>query len=274
MDSVLSVFDTCGGTLLACNDDNFFQCGGADANIQRDSFVSVSIGAGETRLIRLSHYGLSTPGPFTFNVSFVPANDACAGALNAFNGVNPFCTYGATDSGILESCLFGSQPYKDVWFAYTAGATTLVRVSTCDPATFYDTMVTVYAGSCPAGNDTAIACNDDDFSCGYIRASTLTFAANSGSTYFIRVGGFAPSTGTGPGALVITPICPADVDDGSGTGTPDGGVDINDLLYFLAQYEAGLAPADLDDGSGTGTPDGGVDINDLLFFLTHYEAGC
>ncbi len=68
--------------------------------------------------------------------------------------------------------------------------------------------------------------------------------------------------------------CPADLDDGSGTGTPDGGVDINDLLYFLAQYEGGLLPADLDDGSGTGTPDGGVDINDLLFFLTHYEAGC
>ncbi len=68
--------------------------------------------------------------------------------------------------------------------------------------------------------------------------------------------------------------CPADVDDGSGTGTPDGGVDINDLLYFLAQYEAGGSCADLDDGSGTGTPDGGVDINDLLYFLTRYEGGC
>ncbi len=68
--------------------------------------------------------------------------------------------------------------------------------------------------------------------------------------------------------------CPADVDDGSGTGKPDTGVDINDLLYFLAQYGAGLPCADLDDGTGTGTPDGGVDINDLLYFLAHYEAGC
>ncbi len=68
--------------------------------------------------------------------------------------------------------------------------------------------------------------------------------------------------------------CPADVDDGSGTGTSDGGVDINDLLYFLAQYEGGLLPADLDDGSGNGVPDGGVDINDLLYFLFHYETGC
>ncbi len=71
-----------------------------------------------------------------------------------------------------------------------------------------------------------------------------------------------------------TTTCAADMDDGSATGTPDCGVDINDLLYFLTGYEAGDISADLDDGSATGTPDCGVDINDLLFFLTHYEGGC
>jgi len=69
-------------------------------------------------------------------------------------------------------------------------------------------------------------------------------------------------------------VCPADLDDGSGTGTPDAGVDINDLLYFLTQFEAGSAAVDLDNGSGTGTPDGGVDINDLLYFLVRFEGGC
>jgi hypothetical protein len=68
--------------------------------------------------------------------------------------------------------------------------------------------------------------------------------------------------------------CPADVDDGSGTNTPDQGVDIDDLLYFLVQFEGGFAPADLDNGTGVGIPDGGVDINDLLFFLAHFELGC
>ncbi len=68
--------------------------------------------------------------------------------------------------------------------------------------------------------------------------------------------------------------CYGDLDDGSGLGVSDGGVDINDLLYFIAAYELGSLGADLDDGSGTGTPDEGVDINDLLFFLTHYEYGC
>jgi hypothetical protein len=71
-----------------------------------------------------------------------------------------------------------------------------------------------------------------------------------------------------------TPACVADVDDGSGTGTPDGGVDINDLLYFLGIFDAGVVAADVDDGSATGTPDGGVDINDLLYFLARFDAGC
>ena len=69
-------------------------------------------------------------------------------------------------------------------------------------------------------------------------------------------------------------ICPADLDDGSGAGYPNGAVTIDDLLFFLAAYEAGIAAADLDDGGGLGHPDGAVTIGDLLFFLAHYEGGC
>ncbi|MGD9790468.1 MAG: GC-type dockerin domain-anchored protein [Phycisphaerales bacterium] len=72
----------------------------------------------------------------------------------------------------------------------------------------------------------------------------------------------------------LNTTCPADIDDGSGTGTPDGGVTIDDALYFLSLYNSGNACGDLDDGSGTGTPDGGVTIDDLLFFIARYNAGC
>jgi len=84
-----------------------------------------------------------------------------------------------------------------------------------------------------------------------------------------------PSFGT-PNALVKITWCHADLDNGGGTGNPDGGVDINDLLYYLSAFEAGTPAADLDnDGDpAQGTPDGGVDINDLLFFLARFEAGC
>ncbi|MGE0364140.1 MAG: GC-type dockerin domain-anchored protein [Phycisphaerales bacterium] len=86
-----------------------------------------------------------------------------------------------------------------------------------------------------------------------------------------------------PGALVSAQsghnyappiVCIADVDNGTGTGTPDGGVTIDDLLYYIQIFNQGLVDADVDDGSGTGTHDGGVTIDDLLYYLTRFNAGC
>lgn len=74
--------------------------------------------------------------------------------------------------------------------------------------------------------------------------------------------------------MFLPPPCVADVDDGTGTGTPDSGVTIDDLLYYLQIFEAGTLAADVDDGSFTGTRDGGVTIDDLLYFLSRFEAGC
>ena len=76
------------------------------------------------------------------------------------------------------------------------------------------------------------------------------------------------------GTISIVGGCVADVDDGSGTGTQDGGVTIDDLIYYLGLFEAGDVDADVDDGSGTGTQDGGVTIDDLIYYLTRFEAGC
>lgn len=70
------------------------------------------------------------------------------------------------------------------------------------------------------------------------------------------------------------PSCVADVDDGSGTGTPDMAVTIDDLLYYLGLFEAGDVRADVDDGTGTNTRDGAVTIDDLLYYLQRFEAGC
>jgi len=68
--------------------------------------------------------------------------------------------------------------------------------------------------------------------------------------------------------------CIADVDDGTMTGTPDEGVTIDDLLYYLHAFELGLLSADVDDGTFTGTKDGGVTIDDLLYYLWRFEQGC
>jgi hypothetical protein len=106
---------------------------------------------------------------------------------------------------------------------------------------------------------------------GFVEGDALSVAASLGDPRLLDLSLVA---GTQYVEIATTPACPADLDDGSGSGTPDGGVDINDLLFFLVKFEAGAAAADLDDGSGQGIHDGGVDINDLLFFLVHFEQGC
>jgi hypothetical protein len=74
--------------------------------------------------------------------------------------------------------------------------------------------------------------------------------------------------------VVAVPTCFADLDNGSGLGASDGGVGIEDLLYFLSLYEAGSVEADVDDGSGTTALDGGVGIEDLLHYLRLFSVGC
>jgi photosystem II stability/assembly factor-like uncharacterized protein len=81
----------------------------------------------------------------------------------------------------------------------------------------------------------------------------------------------------GLGGLIgsnAAPPCVVDMDNGSGTGTPDGGVTIDDLLFYLALFDAGDVRADVDNGTATGTPDGGVTIDDLLYFLIRFDLGC
>ncbi len=109
-------------------------------------------------------------------------------------------------------------------------------------------------------------------------AATLTInpalPGDIASDYHCVVANALGSAASAPAALTLTGCCPADLDDGSGAGVADGGVGIDDLLYFLTQYEGGLVAADLDDGSGTGTRDGSVEVSDLLYFVAHYEGGC
>jgi hypothetical protein len=54
----------------------------------------------------------------------------------------------------------------------------------------------------------------------------------------------------------------------------DCGVDINDYLLFLGWYSEGDERSDLDDGSGTGVRDGGITIDDYIYFAYYFENGC
>lgn len=89
----------------------------------------------------------------------------------------------------------------------------------------------------------------------------------------------AGAAGANRVALFGSPChCPADLDNGAGFGSTssakDGGVTVDDLLFFVAAYSASDSRADLDDGSGGGHADGAVTIEDLTYFLDHFQGGC
>ncbi len=113
------------------------------------------------------------------------ANDCASAQPTKGYGAFPFTTVGATTDGTADAlCNFFSvaQIYNDVWFRFTAPATTVVDVGNCGASTL-DSKIAIYGGAdCAAP---VIACSDD--SCG--TQSKCTFAVTAGSSYLIRVGG-------------------------------------------------------------------------------------
>lgn len=61
-----------------------------------------------------------------------------------------------------------------------------------------------------------------------------------------------------------------DLDNGDGIGRCDGGVDINDLLYFLIAHDQQLPAADIAPQPIT---DGVVNLDDLFSFLIGFQSG-
>ncbi len=265
MDTVLSLRSGCSGTELACNDDTS-TCSN-DTSARRDSSVSTTVAPGASVLIRVSKFS-SNPrlGPFRLNVAASLIGEECSNPVAVGAGVHPYCNTGTATNGPAACGGLGS----DVWFRFVQGpAGGVVEYKTCGSA--YDTVIAVYPDACPA--TASLACNDDNSGqCGGFLDSYVRLWANAGQAYLVRVGGFVGRQGNG--TLTINPLCAADVDDGQGVGIPDGGVTIDDLLYYLQIFEAGSLSADVDDGSSTGTQDGGVTIDDLLYFLFRFENGC
>lgn len=74
--------------------------------------------------------------------------------------------------------------------------------------------------------------------------------------------------------LQTVETCVSDFDDGSGKGIPDGGVTVDDLLFYVDAFSQGNLIADIESADANGIPDEAVTIDDLLTFLTHFEQGC
>jgi len=291
-DTVLSIYDGCGGPEINCNNDADPNTGPSCGSANRSRVSPVSLVGGQTYKIRVAakDNAFLTAGFSTVNLSInpapvLPANDSCGSATAAIEGANPFNTTEASPDGIAAvACAASANLSRDVWFSFNAPSGGKLSASTCPQGTasggyslMTNTVLTLHDAAC--GN--VLVCNDNHTpvpsGCGTNLSSFSNFNMSSGQTVYFRVSGNNAST-HGQGILTVGLTCFADLDNDGvfPGGTSDGGVDINDLLYFLAGFEAGNVAVDLDnDGDpAAGVPDGGVDINDLLFYLSRFEAGC
>ncbi len=208
VDTVLTLFDTCGGTELACNDDAGFNACLMDGGLLRDSLITHDLTAGQSVLIRVSKYGSSAVGAIRLNVSFVQQNDCFLyGPYEAVSGANPFCNIGANtayNSGFTQSqCGISDNIYNSIFFHYVAPVAGQVTFSVCDAN--FDTKLAVYS-VCPSGANQAIACNDDTPGCGAVQwlglGSSASVNATAGQSFVVRVGAYS-TFGYGSGTLTI-----------------------------------------------------------------------
>ncbi|MGD9690718.1 MAG: hypothetical protein AB7K52_13625 [Phycisphaerales bacterium] len=129
-----------------------------------------------------------------------PANNACAQAtpltLTA-EGTTAVLgtTIGATNDSASGNCPT-SNASPDVWYTVVAPGTGVCTLNfdTCSAGTDFNTTITVRAGTTCPGSTLVYGCNDDDNACGEGR-SRLSFLANGGSTYRVRIAGANGATG-------------------------------------------------------------------------------
>ena len=259
-DTRLAAFDSCAGTLVACNDDGL---GCADFS----SIMSLpGLTAGTELIIQIGAWQAGVQGTATMTIAEggggpeVPENDECEGATPIVDGSIVVSTLGATDSGQVlpaECADFGNdQIYGDVWFTYQPACAGNVTMSFCVANdSSFDTKMAVYKGDC---NGEVIACNDD--TCGLF--SEVSFATDCESVYYVRVGSYGINI-TGTATLDVS--CTGDDCDSDGCSADfndDGQVDGADYGYILAAWGpcTGPCPEDL---NGDDVVDG-ADVGQLL----------
>lgn len=142
--------------------------------------------------------------PFVAFATTLTAQDDCSTAPVIVAGANgPFSNVGMTASVPGASCAAASFD-RDIWLLYPATCTGMTTIESCATASG-DTVMEVYDGTGGCGALVSLGCNDD--SCGL--QSSVTFAAVSGTLYYVRVDTFGTTaTQTAWTITVNTPCAP------------------------------------------------------------------
>ncbi len=211
-----------------------------------------------------------------------PPNDSCANAVVISTA--PFMDTGVTAAGTTEpadpvpNCGNGSRD-KSVWYRFTTPSAGMLTADTFDSD--YDTILSVYTGSCGTLNPVPDQCNDDDPFDG--AQSKVSFLTPAGTTYYFMISAFEGDGGTVmfrlrffliPATATPTPTrasatrtptpTPSPTPDLSGDANCDGHVNAPDLPALLLLISAGeRAPCRRDDVNR----DGALDARDATLII-------
>lgn len=182
-------------TLVDCNDD-LLGCGNLASKLE------IEVTQGYWYKIRVGAF-LDSGGEGELDIDFTSVGDGCTRGIDVLGQVGASKTIVGitTDNPHFELPCNGGVNSGGEWITYTpppGGA--VVSLSTCHPATDYDTVLAVYreaAGSCTG---LFVGCNDDSLvpECaleGSLLKSKLTFVATAGQIYHIVVSGFSGAEG-------------------------------------------------------------------------------
>ena len=173
-------------TCVVHNDDDFCAIRSGVSSVQWTGELGV------TYFLLVQGYG-GDSGRFglSFTSIEVEANAECQGATIVSSGTS---LVSSTSGG---PYVLGTPTCQDIdvfspgkWYTLE-GTGSIFTVSTCSEETMFDTILTVYTGTCDTL--TCHAQNDDD--CFEFVPSTVSFETQQGVTYFILVHGYDGNTG-------------------------------------------------------------------------------
>ncbi len=193
-DTVLTVFDACGGAQIACDDDT------GTGNLSQ---LSLALTANQQIFVMVSTFGATpTGGAFNLNVTEItppPANDLCANALTvsvgapAATGSNAFAT---TAGDQLSTCI---SVQRSVWFDFTAPTAGTYTFDT-EGSAQADTVLTVF-GTCGGAE---IDCDDES---GTGSLSSLPLTLTAGQNIKIMLSTWSSATAGGYVLNIAPPPC-------------------------------------------------------------------
>jgi hypothetical protein len=243
IDTVLSVYASCGGASLGCNDD----CGGAPCTGASSCLSLPGLPAG-TYFIRVGDKGPGTGGVIKVKASFTLDNDNCSGAVAvAIPSSTPGTTVGATAelAGVPTTCptMGGGEGGSTatiqigVWYSVISPANQTIYADAL--VSNYDNKIAVFTGTC--GSLSCVTVQDDVQSSPF--HSKVAWRATAGTQYYIHVSSSGGSTGTFTLNITASPTPANDLCSsatlvsglsGSFAGTNVGATGDNNTLTSLA----------------------------------------